>query len=186
MAYDRIPDVFPVLHGEGLTLREMSEEDLPAWFARLSDAEAAALAGDPVATSMQDVVHGLAYHREAFRTKTGLRWAIVPEELGVSVGSIGFGTLDEAERRAEIGAAVGRAYWNQGIATRATRLVVAYGFRELGLGRIEAKTLARNGQSNRVLEKLGFTREGLLRGYTTGDGERVDHVIYSRLAIDPD
>ncbi len=33
MPYDRIPDIFPVLQGGGLTLREMREEDLPAWFA---------------------------------------------------------------------------------------------------------------------------------------------------------
>lgn len=72
MPYDRIPESFPVLGGEGLTLRELTEEDLPAWFARLSDAEAATLAGDPVATSMQDAIDGLAYHRNAFRAQEGV------------------------------------------------------------------------------------------------------------------
>jgi ribosomal-protein-alanine N-acetyltransferase len=131
MSHDRVPDAFPVLQGGGLTLREMREEDLPAWFARLSDPEAAALAGDPIATSMQVVVDGLAFHREAFRTKEGLRWSIVPDDVGASVGTIGFGTLDQANRKAAIGGAIGRDYWNRGIATEAARLVVNYGFSAL-------------------------------------------------------
>ena len=184
MAYSCVPDVFPVLHGEGLTLREMSEEDLPAWFARLSDPAAAAMAGDPLATSMQDVVDGLAYPRNAFATKEALRWAIVPDSLGASVGSIGIVRLDEGELSGEIGAAVGRAHWGSGFATGATRLVVDYGFGVLGLERIEAVALASNGRSSRVLEKLGFRREGLLRGYRIVNGVRADFVIYGILATD--
>jgi RimJ/RimL family protein N-acetyltransferase len=57
---DLIPTVVPQLRGVGLVLREMTEADLAPWFARLSDPEAATLAGDPVATSMQAAVDGLA------------------------------------------------------------------------------------------------------------------------------
>ena len=184
MAFSRIPDVFPVLRGDGLLLREMTEDDLPAWFARLSDPGGAALAGDPLATSMQDVVDGLAYHRNAFRTKEALRWAIVPESVGASVGSIGLVTLDEANLSGEIGTAIGRAHWGRGFATGATRLVVDYAFGVLGIERIEAEALAVNGRSARVLDKLGFTREGLLRGYRIVDGARADFVVYGLLRRD--
>jgi ribosomal-protein-alanine N-acetyltransferase len=151
------------------------------WFARLSDPEAAALAGDPAATSMQDVIDGLAYHRNAFRAKEALRWAIVPDELGVSVGSIGFVTFDEANRTAEIGYAIARAHWNRGFATRATRLAVDYGFHTLGLQRIEALVFPFNTASIRVLEKLGFQREGPLRSYRIVNNTRRDFVLYSLL-----
>jgi len=160
MPYDLVPDVFPVLRGEGLTLRELAEPDLPAWLARLSDAEAAALAGDPVATSMQVVVDGLAHHRAAFRAKEALRWAIVPDEVGASVGTVGFAELYEDERRGVIGAAIGRGHWGMGIATRAGHLLVAYGFRELGLSSIEAVVLEHNARVARVLGKLGFACQG--------------------------
>jgi len=186
MPYDCIPDVFPVLKGGGLTLREMREEDLPAWFARLSDPEAAALAGDPIATSIQAAVDGLAFHREAFRTKEGLRWSIVPDDVAASVGTIGFGTLDQANRKGAIGGAIGRAHWNRGIATAATRLVVDYGFSVLGLERIEAEAMAVNVGSIRVLERVGFQREGLLRGYRIVNGERADFVAYGLLRYDRD
>jgi RimJ/RimL family protein N-acetyltransferase len=153
---DNFPSRFPVLHGEGLTLRELVEDDLPAWLARLSDAEAAALAGDPVATSMKNVVEGLDHHRDAFRERSGLRWAIVPDELSASVGSIGFVRLNQSNRMAEVGAAIGRAHWGRGIATRAARLVLDYGFSTLQLAAVEAVVLPENARTIRVLERLGF------------------------------
>src|SRR5262247_2038921 len=131
MSYDRIPDSFPILRGSGITLRELAEEDLPAWYGRLSDREAATLAGDTVATSMQPAIDGLAFHRTAFRDKEGLRWSIVPDALGVSVGTIGFAAFTHPPRSAAIGAAIGRAHWGLGLATRAGRLVLEYGFSDL-------------------------------------------------------
>ena len=158
MRYTPFPAGFPELRGDGLLLRELGEADLPAWFARLADREAAALAGDPVANSMDTVVEGLAHHRAAFRSGTGLRWAIEPEGIGESVGSVGLVAFDAQTRSAEIGAAIGRAHWGRSIATRAGRLVAVYGFEELALETIEALVLPENTRTRRVLEKLGFVR----------------------------
>ena len=158
MPYEPFPKTFPELKAEGLVLRELCEADLPAWFERLSDPEAAALAGDPVATSMSAVVEGLAHHRAAFREQSGLRWAIVPEDLGSSVGSVGFVRLNQVARTAEIGAAIGREHWNRGIATRTGYAVLDYGFAALALETIEAVILPENVRTLRVLQKLRFTR----------------------------
>ena len=110
MAYDRIPSEFPILRGHGLSLRELNEDDLPAWCERLSDPEAAGIAGDPFGTSMEDAmqvaVDGLAHHLEAFRKCEGLRWAIVPDDSERSVGSVGLGEFGEGSRSATIGAAI--------------------------------------------------------------------------------
>ncbi len=156
MRYERIPDTVPVLGGEGLILRELTEADLHAWFSRRTDVEAAALAGELVATSMQDIVDSFEFHRGAFRAREGLRWAIVPEELGESVGTIGFGVFNPTDHSAQIGYVIDRAHWNRGITTRAARLTVDYGFKVLGLERIDAIVLTVNGASIRVLGKLGF------------------------------
>jgi len=159
-AYPLIPDAVPVLRGDRLVLRELVEADLDAWFSRLSDPEAATLAGDPVATSRQAVVDGLAYHRRALAEREGIRWSIVPDDVGASVGSIGLGRFDASGRSAEIGAAVGRAHWSRGIATAAGRLVIDYASDALALRRIDALVLERNARVRRVLEKLGFVRAG--------------------------
>lgn len=181
MQFESIPDEFPILRGRGLTLREFNEDDLPAWFARRQDVEACRMAGDPVATSFDDVVAGLAHHRQAFREKTAVRWSIVPDALGVSVGSIGISTLDADNRKGALGAAIGRAHWGKGYATAAALLATAYGFDHLDLVRIEAVALATNHQSIRVLEKAGFEREGLLRNYELVDGVPIDFVMYAAI-----
>jgi ribosomal-protein-alanine N-acetyltransferase len=181
MSYDHIPDEVPILSGEGIALRELSEEDLPAWFQRLSDPEAAALAGDPVPSSMREVVGHLEHHRKAFTAKEGLRWAIVPEGIGASVGSIGLGSFDQANRSAQVGAAIGRAYWNRGFVTRAGHLVIEYAFHTLGIERIQADALATNAAAIRALEKLGFEREGFLRAHRVVRDTRCDSVLYSLL-----
>ena len=160
MSYERIPDTLPVLSGEGLTLRELTEADLPAWFGRRTDIEAAALAGDSIATSMQDIVDSLEFHRGAFRAREGLRWAIVPDELGESVGTIGFGAFDQTDLSAQIGYAIGRAHWNRGITTRAARLTI-------------------DGASIRILEKLGFQLDGLRPASSVVDKTPSAYALYS-------
>ncbi len=178
--YDRIPSEFPVLHGCGLTLRELTEDDLPAWFERLSDAEAAGLAGDPVATSIQVAVDGLAHHLEAFRKREALRWSIVPDDSGRSVGSIGLVDFDPAARSASIGAAVGRADWDRGVATDAGRLVIDYAFGPLALHSLEAVVFERNGQVRRVLGKLGFELRGAASAERALAGPEDPSLLYER------
>ena len=180
MAFEAIPDDFPILRGRGLLLRELSEDDLPAWFARRTDVAACRMAGDPVAESMDDVAAGLAYHRTAFREKTALRWSIVPDDFGASVGSIGFSTLDAEARTAELGGAVGRAHWGRGFATSAALLAIEYGFGELNLARIEGVAQATNAQSIRVMEKAGFRFERLLPEHELVDGVPTGFVLYAR------
>jgi len=157
----------------------MSEADLPAWFERLSDREAASLAGDPIAESIDAAVQGLAYHRAAFRNKDAIRWSIVPDELGVSVGSLGFSEFQSNERAASVGAAVGRGHWGQGIATRAGRLALAYAFSTLQLQFVWAVALPENARIIRVLNRLGFIQSEAPEAIIRDVGERTDALYYS-------
>ena len=172
MPYPLIPQEVPVLRDQVVELREMSEEDLPAWFARLTDAESAQQAGDPVAESMQTCIDGLEHHRNAFKNKEGMRWSIVLRKTAEAIGSIGLVTFDSAARSCAMGAAINREYWNLGITTRAAALVARYGFKQLGLERIDADTLTTNIKAMRVLEKLGFARQREIADYRCVDGEQ--------------
>ena len=146
----------PTLYGDLVTLRELAEDDIPAWFARATDAESADLAGDPIPESIEEGAGWLQVHRDRFREQTGIRWAIVPNGPTQSVGTIGLTITLEEERRADLGYVIGRAHWGQGICTAAARLVTAYAFEHLGLAEVRAELLQRNVASRRVLEKTGF------------------------------
>lgn len=83
---------------------------------------------------------------------------------------------------ANLGYEVARAYWGQRIATEAATAVLRYGFETLQLAKVYARADPRNGASLRVLEKVGMTREGLLRSHLIRRGERVDRAYYGLLA----
>lgn len=87
--------------------------------------------------------------------------------------------VDTGARTAKLGYAIGRAWWGQGIATEATRAVVAWGTDAFDLVRICASTDTRNVRSQRVLEKLGMEREALrVADHVGRNGELADEVVY--------
>lgn len=89
--------------------------------------------------------------------------------------------------RGELSYALGSGYWGRGIATKAVRMAVAEVFGERPeLERVEALVYTENKASQRMLEKAGFTREGLLRKYVVTKGRTRDVVVFSRLSTDDD
>jgi ribosomal-protein-alanine N-acetyltransferase len=150
------PDAVPALFGDMLYLRELTEDDVPAWFERASDPESAVLAGDPIPESIEMGFQWLQRHRERFRQQAGIRWAIVPKGSTDSGGTIGLDITSKEKRIAELGIVIGRAHWGKGIGTSAAHLVTGYAFGTLGLAEIQAEVLQRNLASRRLLEKVGF------------------------------
>ena len=80
-----------------------------------------------------------------------------------------------------IGYSIDEAYIGRGIATEAVKLVVAFGFEQLRLHRIEAYVSPQNVGSIRVLEKAGLQNEGLLREFLYINGKWEDHYHYAML-----
>jgi [ribosomal protein S5]-alanine N-acetyltransferase len=101
------------------------------------------------------------------------------------VGSI---TLDKGKGihscKAEIGYAVAKRYWGQGLATQAVKLAIRNGFVDLDVERIEAFVDPGNVSSQRVLDKSGFVREGLLRNCVLQKGTLKSRYVYSVLRAD--
>ncbi|MEM1248421.1 MAG: GNAT family protein [Acidobacteriota bacterium] len=84
----------------------------------------------------------------------------------------------------EIGYALSTDFHGRGVMTDSLSILVPELFFKTPLERIEARCAVGNRGSQRVLEKLGFRREGVLRGYFLLHGERVDHVLYGLLRED--
>lgn len=99
------------------------------------------------------------------------------------IGLVGL-VLDPLVTQGEVWYLVAPAYWNQGYVTEAARALVDYGFRTLKLHRVWASCLPENPASARVLEKLGFRREGYHRMNLRIHGTWRDSYTYARLAIE--
>jgi ribosomal-protein-alanine N-acetyltransferase len=122
------------------------------------------------------------YHREW--VKRPGRYLILDD--GEVVGGLSLVTTpDDAIRSAMLGYWVAEDRGGRGLATRAVRDALELAFGKLGLHRVEAGTRVDNARSQRVLEKTGFTRVGLLRAHLLIGGEWCDHYLYERIATDP-
>lgn len=137
------------------------ELDRPAWRYRLK-------------RYRQDFARGSVIAFFIFETTTGKLLG------GVTLGNIRHGVA----RSGHIGYWIGEKYAGQGYMVDALDLLADYAFDTMRLHRIEAACIPGNTRSVRVLEKAGFTREGLLRSYLKINGGWQDHYLYALIAGD--
>lgn len=112
------------------------------------------------------------------------RWIITEKSQDAYIGDIGFSGFIPEHRRAEIGYRLCRPYWGKGIIKNFLRLLISWGFSELGYNRIEALVDTRNIPSKTVLLRNHFQHEGTLREYECEGGHFVDLEMYSLLSKD--
>ena len=102
---------------------------------------------------------------------------------GAFVGTCGFNRLIvERGRRGEIAYDLGQAWWGRGAMAAILPALVDFAFRHLALHRLEALVTPGNDRSCRLLERHGFAREGVLRGYGYWKGRHWDQIVYGRVA----
>ena len=112
-------------------------------------------------------------------------WAVLRAADRKYVGEVVLNDLDEPNESMNFRIALTPDGRGKGYGTQATRAVVKYGLRTVGLHRISLDVHVDNPAGIRAYEKAGFVREGVLRDAVLWDGERVDEIIMSVLATDP-
>lgn len=125
----------------------------------------------------------IASHAPAAAEGTSYNLAIERKEDGTLLGGVLIIPTPRF-RRGEIGYWLGIEHWSNGYATEAARRIVAFGFEQLGLVRIQATCYPRNPASAKVMQKIGMAHEGLLRGYSYKDGIQEDIAMYAMLRSD--
>ncbi len=135
-------------------------------------------------TSLEDALEEIAWYDSILEEGTGVRWGITLTGQDEVIGSCGFLNVSAKHQRAEIGFELSSNHWGRGIAGEALRAVIRHGFTQLGFHRIEALVEPANTASQQLLERVGFTREGLLRGYEFTRGKYDDLYMYSLLETD--
>ena len=174
----------PLIDGP-TALRPWRESDIDAIVAACQDPEIVRWTSVPEQYGEVDARLYLLQRHESTHAGATAPFAIVSsEDLDQLLGSISLLRPAWEHARAEVGYWLAREARGQGHATRALRLIAAFGFESLGLERIELLAASGNPGSQRVAERGGFTREAVLRSYAQGKDGRLDMVSFSRLAGD--
>lgn len=172
----------PELETERLLLRKMRPDDAEAMFAYASDPEVTRYVLWETHHSIEDSESFLRSATEGYERGDFGAWGIVLKDSGAFIGTCGLGDRYAPEHtRAELGYVLSREHWGRGIMTEAVRAVIRFGFGRLELNRIEARCIAENAASARVMEKAGMTYEGTLREREFIKGAYRDMKLYSIL-----
>ncbi|UOQ48785.1 GNAT family N-acetyltransferase [Gracilibacillus caseinilyticus] len=175
---------FPVIETDRLNLRQVTKDDAESILAYLSDQDVMKHYGLEPFDSIDDALDEIAWYQAIFEKKTGIRWGITLKEQGRIIGSCGFLNIVSEHRRSEIGFELSKEYWGNGMASEALESVITYGFEQLNLQRVQALIEPPNISSQRLVERKGFIREGLLRNYEFTCGKFDDLLMYSLLKQD--
>lgn len=154
---------FPTLTTDRLHLRQIVPTDAEALFEIRSDREVMDFYGEEAHQSLEETSALIQNFQDVYNRREALFWGITFKGMDTVIGSCTLFAFDPNFHHAETGYELHRAFWQQGVMTEALSAVLTYGFRELGLHRIEAVTDLRNMRSKQLLLRLGFTYEGNLR-----------------------
>jgi ribosomal-protein-alanine N-acetyltransferase len=174
------PEEPPVLSLGAFRLRPLQAGDALRWSAYLSDPRVTLHTswGSTDLATVESLVQRL---RGDYATKTSWRWAIARVVDDCLVGVCGFSTWSTVHHAAELVYDLSPDYWSRGIVTLSVQAVLGWGFSSAGLNRVQAVVLPTNAPSIAVLNRCGFSQEGLLRQYRMVRGEPRDFLLYSRL-----
>lgn len=179
----------PTLTGEKVVLRPFIADDLTALRVALNDPEVLKLTGsvhgDEAEADPDDpgrVEQLRRWYRERNSRPDRLDLAVVDRASSHCVGEVVLNEWDAGNRSCNFRTLVGAAGRDRGLGTEAVRMVVGYGFEQLGLHRISLQVYAFNPRAGHVYEKVGFIAEGVLREELRYRDQWIDATSMSILA----
>lgn len=175
---------FPKLETERLILREVEDKDVEQLFEILSDPEVAKFDYFYPVTSEGEAKEFIERYKIELKDKEEITWGIILKETNKLIGICNFGNFNEEARRAETGYDIIQTEWGKGYATEAIAAIIDYGFNSMNLNRIEGMVTPGNDASVKVLKKLNFVHEGVVRERDLIKGKLEDGIIMSILKRD--
>lgn len=156
-------DQNPVIEGESLLLRKIERKDAADMYEYARDPEVTRYLlwnPHPSPEYTRRYVEDL---KRQYREHIFFDFAVILKSENKMIGTCGFTRMDAANRSAEIGYVLNRAYWHRGLATEAVALLLRFAFCDLGFHRVEARYMEENLPSRAVMEKNGMRFEGVHR-----------------------
>lgn len=174
----------PELQSKRLNLVQTENKHASALFVFWTDPVVTRYMNIDSFSTLDEVTQIITLSNQLAEINQAIRYTIFIRNTNTIIGSCGFNYMDFENGRAEIGYDLGQDYWGEGYGSEAVLTLIDYWFRILDMNRVEAKVDPENSQSIKLLEKLGFQFEGLLRQSERCREEYIDVRMYSKLKND--
>lgn len=172
---------FPTIKTKRLLLRKITNKDLPMLFELFSNPNVTKYYNITTLVEEKEAEEFLRFYQEIFNQKKGIRWGLsLLDEPDKLIGTCGYNFF-KMYGRANLGYDLHPDYWSQGLMAEALRKIITFGFNGLQINRVEATVMLDNLASRKLLGKLFFQKEGILRSYGYWKGAYHDLYIYSFL-----
>jgi [ribosomal protein S5]-alanine N-acetyltransferase len=173
----------PVLHSEGITLRELRLSDATSLLSLLTTEEVTRFISPPPTTieGFERFIQWAQRERAAGRYAC---FAVVPDGYDTAVGLFQIRQLDPTFGTAEWGFALGSAFWGSGLFVAGAELMIDFAFDVVEVHRLEARAAVENGRGNGALRKIGAVQEGILRKSFVRNGRQLDQSLWAILPED--
>ncbi|AOJ05728.1 MULTISPECIES: GNAT family N-acetyltransferase [Burkholderia] len=175
-------DAAPPSGYSGVSLRQLERSDVDAWYSYLKLPHVFEHTSWDL-RSREDLMP-MFDGFESTSAQSVRRLAIIGDDDRKLIGTIGFHTVSDVNRTAEIAYDLSPSHWGRGIASAVCAAVTAWSFGAYGFVRVQGTVLKTHSRSGRVLHNCGYRYEGLLRSYRMVRGVPGDFALYSRLATD--
>jgi ribosomal-protein-alanine N-acetyltransferase len=166
---------------ERLHLRPTLASDAEALFLVKSDMKITKRYGHDPHRTVDQTRDWLRQYQLDYQQRKAMMWSIVNRSDGQIIGECCLWNFGPEFHYAELGYELHSSYWKRGLMTEALQVILAFGFMELELHRIEANPLETNTPSQKVLINLGFKHEATLRQRYHYEGHFLDELYYGLL-----
>jgi [ribosomal protein S5]-alanine N-acetyltransferase len=177
-------DKFPLLSTSRLQLRSFCRNDASFLYEIRSNKEIAESMGVKRHSTVSETESFINDIDWSFKAKTGINWVICLKDKNRAIGYAGVWKIAAEHCKGEIGYALNSNYCGNGYMIEALNRLIDFSFNELELHRLEANVDSQNYSSIKLLKKLNFKQEAVLRDDYFLNGKFHSSMIFSKLDND--
>jgi len=176
---EKVFEPFPNLETDRIILRQIKEKDTASIFRFYSDDESLKFIARNRFTKLEQAVEKVKDFQKYYEEKKAIWWTFTQKPDNEFIGFGGLFEISKESNKAEIGYGLLPEYWGNGIMSEVIKKIVDLGFLEMKLHKIYGVITPGNNASIRILEKLDFLKEGMLKDNEFAQNKYFDSAIYS-------
>lgn len=174
---------FPLIETSRYQLVEINESHLENIFELYSDQKVTKYFDLIPLKNKEEAKKEIDFYKKRLKDNIGIRWGIALKNQTEIIGTLGFNKIVK-NHKGRIGYDLQSKHWGKGIMTEVLEAIVHYGFDKLKLNRIEAEVMQGNIGSEKLLTKLQFQKEGILKEWMHWNDNFYDITMFSLIKSD--